>query len=285
MMWRIKSIPEMCLRETNFFECVFDTNCITTYDVLQVWALVCTCSISNAYNCNKNVSKIYCICLDNNVIIDLGYTALVVVWVLYKVIIGRVEKDMGYTESYYGLSHGTDKESADAILSKGFITMGNLTSWCGKGVYFYDIKAKAWWAAKRKCEEIKHKKGIRIRPTVILADITNIAKSDIFDLRVKKDLEEFEEMISPMLGDYRFSISGIEDEVERNIMLRAMLISFFADKRKSKLVIGCFRQRPQPLYEHAIEFADSLDMVFGIETIYCVKDTSIISNIRLGGSR
>ena len=50
-------------------------------------------------------------------------------------------------------------------------------------------------------------------------------------------------------------------------------------------MIGHFRQRPQPLYEHAIKFADSLDMIFGIETIYCVKDTSIVSNIRLGGSK
>ena len=44
-------------------------------------------------------------------------------------------------------------------------------------------------------------------------------------------------------------------------------------------------QRPQPLYEYAIEFADSLDMVFGIETIYCVKDIGIISNIRIGGKQ
>ena len=72
--------------------------------------------------------------------------------------------------------------------------------------------------------------------------------------------------------------------IERSIRLRAILISFFADKRKSKLVIGDFRQRPQPLHEHTIQFADSLDIVFGIETIYCVKDTNIISNIRIGGS-
>ena len=32
--------------------------------------------------------------------------------------------------------------------------------------------------------------------------------------------------------------------------------------------------------ENAIEFSDSLDMIFGIETIYCVKDKDIIENIR-----
>lgn len=49
-----------------------------------------------------------------------------------------------------------------------------------------------------------------------------------------------------------------------------MLISYYANQVNSKLVIGIFRQRPQPLYEHAISFANSLDMIFGIETIYCV---------------
>lgn len=33
------------------------------------------------------------------------------------------------------------------------------------------------------------------------------------------------------------------------------------------------------MYEHAIEFSNSLDMIFGIETIYCVKDSNIIENI------
>ncbi len=33
------------------------------------------------------------------------------------------------------------------------------------------------------------------------------------------------------------------------------------------------------MYEHAIEFSNSLDMIFGIETIYCVKDKDIIENI------
>ena len=81
----------------------------------------------------------------------------------------------------------------------------------------------------------------------------------------------------------QIKIADVDDEVERKIRLRSALISFYAKETRCKLVIGNFRQRPQPLYEHAVEFANSLDMVFGIETIYCVKDTGIISNIRIGG--
>ncbi len=192
---------------------------------------------------------------------------------------------MEYRESFYCLSHGTDLESANDIIENGFKIKGDASSWCGVGAYFYDIKAKAWWAAKRKCYEIKERTAANVNKAVVFADIIDINKNDIFDLRVKKDLEFFEIFIVPFLsGENRINISEVEDETERTIILRAMLISFFVDKNKRKLVIGDFRQRPQPLYEHAIEFANSLDIIFGIETIYCVKDTSMISNIRLGGS-
>lgn len=192
---------------------------------------------------------------------------------------------MEYTESYYNLSHGTDEQSAKDIISNGFLVKGDTTSWCGKGVYFYDIKSKAWWAANRKCVEIKQKESRKVRPAILFVDIESISKKDTFDLRVKKDLEKFEEFINDLLKEgKKIEIPEISDEDERKIILRSMLLSFYADIVHSKLVIGNFRQRPQPLQEHAIEFADSLDMVFGIETIYCVKDISIISNIRLGGS-
>ena len=143
---------------------------------------------------------------------------------------------MRYTESYYNLSHGTDKISAENIKTKGFVLSGD----------------------------------------------------DTFDLRVKKDLEKFEGFVNLILPKKKIIISEIDD-AERKIRLRSALISFYAKETQCKLVIGNFRQRPQPLYEHAIEFANSLDMVFGIETIYCVKDTGImkdtgiISNIRIGG--
>ncbi|MBQ2983156.1 MAG: hypothetical protein IJD58_13740 [Lachnospiraceae bacterium] len=193
---------------------------------------------------------------------------------------------MKYTEDFYNLSHGTDVESARDICLNGFEIRGDATSWCGKGVYFYDMKSKAWWAANRKCEEIKQQKQIKVEPIIILSDIINIYKDDIFDLRAKNDLEQFETFVKEVLSEgAELKVSGITDDTERKILLRSMLISFYADKIKCKLVIGNFRQRPQPLYEHSIEFANSLDMIFGIETIYCVKDVSIISNVRLGGNR
>ena len=138
---------------------------------------------------------------------------------------------MRYTESYYNLSHGTDKISAENIKTKGFVLSGD----------------------------------------------------DTFDLRAKKDLEKFEEFVNLILPKKEKIIISEIDDAERKIRLRSALISFYAKETQCKLVIGNFRQRPQPLYEHAIEFANSLDMVFGIETIYCVKDTGIISNIRIGG--
>ncbi|MCQ2400674.1 MAG: hypothetical protein MJ059_01980 [Lachnospiraceae bacterium] len=45
---------------------------------------------------------------------------------------------------------------------------------------------------------------------------------------------------------------------------------------EKKIIIGYFRQRPQPAIENAIKFADSIDMVVGIECIYCITDISII---------
>ena len=97
-------------------------------------------------------------------------------------------------------------------------------------------------------------------------------------MRAYKDLCDFEAGISQLFGEYSFELSGIED-VEKIITLRALFISYYADRNDKKLVIGNFRQRPQPMYEHAIEFSNSLDMIFGIETIYCVKDKDIIENI------
>lgn len=185
-----------------------------------------------------------------------------------------------YMETYKDLCHGTDRKSAERIRENGFEIKGNKSSWCGEGIYFYDIKRKAWWAAERKCREIKKNTGKKVKPAVIFADIIEVADADIFDLRVHKDLCAFEEKIREILEDCQLHIRGIEDETERIIVLRSLLIAFYAKECNKKLVIGNFRQRPQAEHNHAIEFADSLDMVFGIETIYCVKDINIISNIR-----
>ncbi len=183
-----------------------------------------------------------------------------------------------YKETYRELSHGTDEKSAEKIKSGGFEVKGSTDSWCGQGVYFYDVKKKAWWAANRKCEEIKKRTGVKVKPEIVLADIIDIEDDKIFDLRAHRDLCDFESAIADLFGEYKFEITGSND-IEKTILLRAILISYYADKSNKKLIIGNFRQRPQPKYEHAIEFSNSLDMIFGIETIYCVKDTSIIQNI------
>ena len=187
-----------------------------------------------------------------------------------------------YKETYRELCHGTDEESARSIKSNGFEVRGNEDSWCGPGIYFYDIKKKAWWSADRTCKEIKKKSGKKLKPAVIFADIIDIDDNLIFDLRVYKDLCDFEKGVKPLLKDHSYKIPGLDD-VERIIKLRSMLISYYAKKNGKKLVIGNFRQRPQPKYEHAIKFSNDLDLIFGIETIYCVKDNGILENIREGG--
>lgn len=185
-----------------------------------------------------------------------------------------------YKETYRELSHGTDVESATIIRNNGFKISERSDSWCGPGIYFYDIKKKAWWAARRKCSEIKKETGKKVEPTVLFADIIDIETDKIFDLRAYKDLCDFEEKITPLLGEYSFELSGM-NETEKIIQLRSLFISYYAEKNDKKLIIGNFRQRPQPMYEHAIEFSNSLDMIFGIETIYCVKDSNIIENIMI----
>ena len=133
-----------------------------------------------------------------------------------------------YKETYRELSHGTDEVSAGRIKADGFEIRGGSDSWCGRGIYFYDIKKKAWWAAKRKCEEIRKKTGKKIKPTVLFADIIDIEDDKIFDLRAYKDLCDFEREISHLFGEYSFELSGIED-VEKIIILRALFISYYAD--------------------------------------------------------
>jgi hypothetical protein len=77
-----------------------------------------------------------------------------------------------------------------------------------------------------------------------------------------------------------FGCNSIDNETERIILLRSLLVSYYADIKRKKLVVGIFNQRPQAEYEHTSAFAEEWDLVFGVETIYCVKDVSIIQNIR-----
>lgn len=186
-----------------------------------------------------------------------------------------------YCETYRDLCHGTTEANAENIQENGFQYSKSADSWCGTGIYFYDIKAKAWWAASRKCNELKQTEGKKEKPALVMVDIIDIPKADIFDLRSYADMCEFEAFIKPLLGKGTFSIESIEDDVEKIIYLRALLVSFFSSEKGKKLLVGNFKQRPQEKYEHMLVFADSLDIIFGIETIYCVKDRDIINNIRI----
>jgi len=58
-----------------------------------------------------------------------------------------------------------------------------------------------------------------------------------------------------------------------------MFIDYYARIKNVKLVIGIFRQRPQEKYNVALDFANDLQIVFGVETIYCVKEQRILTNI------
>lgn len=190
--------------------------------------------------------------------------------------------DKGYTESFLNLFHGTTQEAALNIKQSSFLMSTRKDNWCGNGVYFYDIKSKACWAAKRKCNEVKQQTGNRQVRAVVKADVLNLPKTDILDFRVHSDLCDFETVIRDVFDeDNGFKIDTVSDATERLIILRSMLIAYYVQKRKKKLVVGIFRQRPQVKYEHAITFANRLDLIFGVETIYCVKDVSILQNIEI----
>lgn len=187
----------------------------------------------------------------------------------------------GYKESYLGLCHGTDQETASLILRDGFQIRGDSSSWCGKGVYFYNIKRKAYWAAARKCNEIKIKEGKRVKPEVVFAELEDVPVSEILDLRSYDDLCDFEEFFRND-RTYKILIKGKEKDPEHIISMRSLLIAYYAEKTNKKLVIGEFKQREQPKYAHAIEFAEQMNMIFGTETIFCVKNIEIIKKVRRG---
>lgn len=188
---------------------------------------------------------------------------------------------MKYKETYRDLCHGTDEKSAEKIKREGFISSKAKGNWCGSGIYFYDIKSKAWWSAGRTCRDIQKRTGEKVSPKVVFADIVDLPANEIFDLRVHKDLCEFQKEIQSLLeeANARIKIDGIEDETERIIALRSMFIDYYARIKNVKLVIGIFRQRPQEKYNVALDFANDLQIVFGVETIYCVKEQRILTNI------
>ena len=184
-----------------------------------------------------------------------------------------------YKETYRDLCHGTDAVSAEAIREEGFVMSSAEGHWCGEGVYFYDIKSKAWWSADRTCRRIEKSTGERIKPDVIFADIVELDREFVFDLRSTSDMMDFKACVDEITQNKSIVIEGLSD-FDRTVELRAMLISFYAQRNGKKLVIGLFRQRCSETRVVGESFANNLFLIIGAETIYCVKDCSIIQNIR-----
>ena len=183
------------------------------------------------------------------------------------------------TESYLSLYHGTDSKSAEIILQNGFLPSRPENNWCGSGVYFYDVKAKAWWSAGRTCQYIKDRKGQTVIPEVLKADVQNVNRNDILDLRAPGDVRVFKEFADVLLQGMEYETSELDNE-ERIIKMRSMVIDYYAKETNKKMIIGIFKQRERDDMGDLIDYAKGLYFVLGVETIYCVRDISLISNIR-----
>lgn len=184
-----------------------------------------------------------------------------------------------YTESYYNLYHGTTHTNAENILKEQQFRKSK-SGWCGSGVYFYDIKSKAWWSAKRTCRDIKITSGNREERDVLRADILNLNKKYILDLRTFEDIKKLAAFVDSFLRDFNFDIQEDLNEFDRITKKREMLLAFFCEENDIKFVVGCFKQRPQDNNKSEYETASNWNLVIGAETIYCARDESIISNIR-----
>lgn len=185
-----------------------------------------------------------------------------------------------YRETYTNLYHGTTVSAANEIVSSQRFIASSNDNWCGAGVYFYDNKAKALWAAKRKCQELKRITGIKHNHTYVNADIVDLDRDYILDLRVYSNLQHFSDFVDEVLEESNFDIAEDLDPNEALIKKRAILISFYAHEYNKKLIVGHFKQVPNPKFIDVQAAADKLQLVVGVETIYCVKDDSIVSNIR-----
>ncbi len=187
------------------------------------------------------------------------------------------------TRSYI-LYHGTTAELKKQIMVEGFRDSTASNSWCGNGVYFYDIKDKAWWAAQRKAHEIEKEKKCKVVGEIITAQINNLSSEYICDLRDPKQMDKLQEFADTLCDEEGAKLSILIensplDYDEQLIILRSMLISFYVREREFKLVIGSFEQHERDEFKKAKEFASKLKMMTCEELIYCVKDKSVISKI------
>ena len=180
--------------------------------------------------------------------------------------------------NYKNLYHGTSDIAAIRIMSEGFIPSKSEGKWCGEGIYFYDIELKALWYANNTCRKCSLPDRPKLKPAIISADIERIRRNDVLDLRTNKDVCDFKDFVSPILSSGKIKIEGEQCDTERRIKLRSILIGYYAKEKQKKLVIGIFRQRYQGMEN---EFIEELDIVSGVETIYCVKDGSILTNLKI----
>ena len=176
-----------------------------------------------------------------------------------------------YTEEYKDLYHGTTDEYATAIINANEFTPSK-TGWCGYGVYFYDIKAKAWWSANRTCSINKQS-----NPAVIIADIQPLSRVQILDLRSINGIKDFADFVNDTLAELDFDIDNCLDSFECTRLKRAILLDLYCEKNDIKIVVGYFRQ---DRISDCKNFADAWQLAIGIEAIYCVKDPTTICNIR-----
>lgn len=201
---------------------------------------------------------------------------------------------MGYVDNYYALCHGTTLEAARKIIENGFEIRTPKDPWLGEGVYFYDRKRKAWWYSDNTCRYISKEEDRPVQGTVLFVDILNIPYEDIFDLRIRDDMEDFQVFVEK-LDEMRkkdfpdtdsYCISSATNEDERRAEMRSYLIGYYVKESRKKLVIANIRQSEdsiKAISEETIKFSDSLGIVLGVETVYCVKDLSIMSKPRQGG--
>ncbi len=192
----------------------------------------------------------------------------------------------GYCETYYGLYHGTIKSFAESIKATGFQPSKNSECWCGSGVYFYDCKSKALWSAQRTCNEQK-KKGIDDKICCIIADIIDLPKKNILDLRTSSGLKSFHDFVyenyEKQLYETQLDIEELDDKSKILSTIRSSCISLYCKQRDISLVIGTFKQEHDRIDLKYIEFANNVSLVLGAETIYCAKNIDILKNIKILG--
>lgn len=191
-----------------------------------------------------------------------------------------------YNESFKDLYHGTiESRAAQIVRTQTFIP--SKRGWCGSGVYFYDNKSKAWWSAQRTSVDERKKGNLGDKPDIVIADIKSISRTAILDLRAPDDLKSFADYVNKFLSDQDFDIvDGLEDKNDSDeeiILKREILLSFYCEENGIQLIIGYFKQREQEKIDIEKCFADTWQLVIGIETIYCAKDPGIVHNIRRRG--